>query len=69
MLQEINLPHPHGDCVTQRKLRYFDRYSEAACYMECLTEFAVETCACRDLYIPSLDTGTIIINTFFKKDT
>ena len=57
ILQETNLPFPHGDCVKERELLYFDRYSQAACYMECLTEFAVEKCHCRDIYMPSSDTG------------
>ncbi len=57
VLQETNLPSPHGDCVKQRKLRYFDWYSQAACSMECLTDFVVEKCNCKDYYMPSLDAG------------
>ncbi|KAK2186915.1 hypothetical protein NP493_182g00003 [Ridgeia piscesae] len=54
---ETNLPPPHGDCVKERKLRYFDRYSQAACYRECRTDFVVHACGCRDYYMPSSSTG------------
>ncbi|KAK2165626.1 hypothetical protein NP493_1354g00003 [Ridgeia piscesae] len=35
---------------------YFDRYSQAACYRECLTDFVVDKCHCRDYYMPSVYT-------------
>ncbi|KAI0236999.1 hypothetical protein LSAT2_012493 [Lamellibrachia satsuma] len=53
---ETNLPPPHGDCVRHRKLRYFSRYSQAACYRECVTDFVVDTCGCRDYYMPPFNT-------------
>ncbi|KAI0216175.1 hypothetical protein LSAT2_031783 [Lamellibrachia satsuma] len=54
--KETNLPPPHGECVKHRKLRYFDRYSQAACYKECMIDFVVDTCGCVDYYMPLLDT-------------
>ncbi|KAI0238877.1 hypothetical protein LSAT2_010364, partial [Lamellibrachia satsuma] len=53
---ETNLPPPHGDCVRHRKLRYFSRYSQAACYRECVTDFVVDICGCRDYYMPPFNT-------------
>ncbi|KAK2183126.1 hypothetical protein NP493_318g01024 [Ridgeia piscesae] len=50
------LPPPYGDCETHRKLRYLDRYSQA-CYRECVTDFAVKTCGCKDFYIPPFNAG------------
>ncbi|KAI0212574.1 Acid-sensing ion channel 4 [Lamellibrachia satsuma] len=52
--KETNLPPPHGDCVRHKKLRYFSRYSQAACYRECVTDFVVEKCGCRDYYMPHI---------------
>ncbi|KAI0220880.1 hypothetical protein LSAT2_027656, partial [Lamellibrachia satsuma] len=53
--KETNLPPPHGECVKHRKLRYFDHYSQAACYRECMIDFVVETCGCVDYYMLLLD--------------
>ncbi|KAK2192507.1 hypothetical protein NP493_29g07026 [Ridgeia piscesae] len=54
--KETNLPPPYGDCMKHGKLRYFDRYSQAACYRECITDFVVAMCGCRDFYMPPFNT-------------
>ncbi|KAK2188087.1 hypothetical protein NP493_144g03028 [Ridgeia piscesae] len=54
---ETSLPPPHGDCTSTRKLLYFDHYTQAACYRECITNFMVDICGCRDYYMPPFDTG------------
>ena len=40
-----------------KTLRYFGRYSQAACYGECRTKFAFEKCGCRNYFMPGLDLG------------
>ena len=57
ILQEIILPPPHGDYAPNRKLLYFDHYTQAACYRECITNFVVDICGCRDYYMPPFHTG------------
>ncbi|KAK2180633.1 hypothetical protein NP493_434g00014 [Ridgeia piscesae] len=60
--REINLPSPHGDCVSEQKLRYFDHYTQAACFRECVTLVAVKTCGCIDTYMPQLRPGSVAKN-------
>ncbi|KAK2189640.1 hypothetical protein NP493_101g09056 [Ridgeia piscesae] len=60
--QSKNLPPPHGDCVQDRPLRHFARYSQTACFMECSLNFTVERCGCRDFYMPGCPVDCEVTN-------
>ncbi|KAK2154564.1 hypothetical protein NP493_2166g00004 [Ridgeia piscesae] len=55
--RETHLPPPPDECDASRKLRYYDQYTQAACYRECITDLVVATCHCRDYYMPPFNTG------------
>ncbi|KAK2172938.1 hypothetical protein NP493_919g01054 [Ridgeia piscesae] len=60
--REINLPSPHGDCVKDKQLHYFDRYSQNACFRECITNTVVNKCGCRDIYMPQSSKESINVS-------
>ncbi|XP_046358678.2 acid-sensing ion channel 2-like [Haliotis rufescens] len=45
---------PKGmDQCGSKRLKYYNKpYSREACRIECLTEYALEQCSCRDIYMP-----------------
>lgn len=55
ILQADSLPWPWGNCsssAADSKLKYYDEYQRSRCVIECETEALVETCGCRDAYMP-----------------
>ena len=48
---------PHGRCG-ERPLQFYRRYSRAACEKDCVNEYMLEQCQCRDVFVPQTAPGT-----------
>ena len=50
--QVHSLKEPYGKCDDEIALEYFDTYTLSSCYINCKQKFLLETCGCRDFYMP-----------------
>ncbi|KAL4221396.1 hypothetical protein ACF0H5_019654 [Mactra antiquata] len=58
-----NLPQPHGECG-ERKLYTSEKYSQESCTLECVTEYVVNVCGCRNFFMPDLTGNTPVCTVY-----
>ena len=51
-IQTINLKKPYKTECGVKPLKYFNDYSENACWVERLTDYVVSKCNCKDGFMP-----------------
>ena len=58
LLQVLNLPSPHGACISEWDYNYFteSKYSDTKCTMDKKSKFISQKCGCKDFYMPSTNT-------------
>ena len=52
----LNLPHPHGECISDWSYNNFNQtdYNPSKCKMDKMTKFIIDKCDCMDFYMPQL---------------
>ncbi|XP_037076135.1 acid-sensing ion channel 5-like [Pollicipes pollicipes] len=51
-----NVPPPHGRCG-DKTLTFYRSYSKATCEMDCVYQYMMDLCHCRDVYLPETSPG------------
>ena len=57
-MQVVNLPPPHGDCLSEwLKYSFYDQkeYSRTKCRMDQKSAHVNATCGCREFYMPPMN--------------